>query len=225
VSRLWSRFGVRALSIALLLVAVFGGIYLGKDREAQQRGIDAAVATQADMADQQMIKDHVAEKMVATAQQRAAQREAAEKALAAAKAAAERAKRADEAAASRKAPERTGVGPTVPYTGPVPTSCNVYTGNRKTGCALLLQKGYPLSEMPCLDKLFKKESGWNHRARNRSSGAYGIPQALPGDKMASAGADWENNPATQIKWGLSYIKGRYGTPCAAWQHSVNTGWY
>jgi hypothetical protein len=57
------------------------------------------------------------------------------------------------------------------------------------------------------------------------SGAYGIPQALPGSKMASAGSDWQNNPATQIRWGLQYIAGSYGGPCAAWQHSQSTGWY
>jgi len=60
---------------------------------------------------------------------------------------------------------------------------------------------------------------------NTSSGAYGIPQALPGSKMASAGADWATNPATQITWGLGYITGRYGTPCGAWNHSQATGWY
>ena len=65
----------------------------------------------------------------------------------------------------------------------------------------------------------EKESGWKHRASNPSSGAYGIPQALPGGKMASAGADWRTNPITQISWGLSYIKATYGTPCGAWAHS------
>jgi hypothetical protein len=79
--------------------------------------------------------------------------------------------------------------------------------------------------MPCLDKLWKKESGWNHKARNNSSGAYGIPQAYPGNKMASVGSDWKTNPATQIKWGLGYIKGRYKTPCGAWAKSQSSGWY
>ena len=68
----------------------------------------------------------------------------------------------------------------------------------------------------CLEKLWDRESGWNERAMNRYSGAYGIPQSLPGHKMASAGADWQTNPATQIKWGLGYIQSRYGTPCGAW---------
>jgi Transglycosylase SLT domain len=76
----------------------------------------------------------------------------------------------------------------------------------------------------CLVALWNKESHWNVYAYN-PSGAYGIPQALPGDKMASAGADWATNPATQITWGLGYIASRWGTPCAAWAHSQAAGWY
>jgi hypothetical protein len=77
----------------------------------------------------------------------------------------------------------------------------------------------------CLVLLWTRESGWNYQASNGSSGAYGIPQSLPGSKMASAGADWRTNPATQIRWGLSYIKSVYGTPCGAWAHSQATNWY
>jgi len=81
-----------------------------------------------------------------------------------------------------------------------------------------------------LVKLWNQESGWNALASNGNSGpdsgsAYGIPQSLPGSKMASAGADWRTNPATQIKWGLNYIKGRYGSPTAAWAHEVSNNWY
>lgn len=77
----------------------------------------------------------------------------------------------------------------------------------------------------CLVNLWNRESGWRWNASNRSSGAYGIPQSLPGSKMASAGADWRTNARTQVDWGLSYITGRYGTPCGAWQHSQTSGWY
>jgi hypothetical protein len=77
----------------------------------------------------------------------------------------------------------------------------------------------------CLVLLWERESGWNYRAANPSSGAYGIPQSLPGSKMASAGSDWRTNPQTQIRWGIGYIKNRYGTPCSAWAHSENVGWY
>jgi len=109
--------------------------------------------------------------------------------------------------------------------GPVPESCNEYSGNRATGCTLLLEAGFSLDQMSCLDNLWTRESGWNEQAQNPSSGAYGIPQALPGDKMSSHGSDWQTNPATQISWGLDYIAGRYGTPCGAWSHSEANGWY
>lgn len=77
----------------------------------------------------------------------------------------------------------------------------------------------------CLYRLWTKESGWSVSAYNKSSGATGIPQSLPGVKMASHGADWRTNPETQIRWGLDYIAARYATPCAAWGHSQKTNWY
>jgi hypothetical protein len=119
----------------------------------------------------------------------------------------------------------SGSGGPVPYSGPIPTSCNEYSGSRAIGCTLMLQAGFKIDQFPCLDKLWARESGWNYKASNRSSGAFGIPQALPGKKMAAFGSDWETNPATQIKWGLNYIEGRYDTPCGAWSHSQDTGWY
>jgi len=76
-----------------------------------------------------------------------------------------------------------------------------------------------------LNWLWERESGWNRYAYNPYSGAYGIPQALPGSKMASAGPNWRSNAATQIRWGLRYIKARYGSPRRAWNHSQATGWY
>jgi hypothetical protein len=87
------------------------------------------------------------------------------------------------------------------------------------------ERGWSSSQFQCLDLLWKRESGWNYRAQNPSSGAYGIPQALPGSKMGTVAADWRTNPITQIKWGLNYIAGRYGTPCGAWAHSESRGWY
>lgn len=81
------------------------------------------------------------------------------------------------------------------------------------------------SEMNDLVMLWNRESGWNPKAYNASSGATGIPQSLPGNKMASAGSDWKTNPDTQIKWGLGYIKDRYGSPSAAWAHETEYGWY
>ncbi|MFM5903558.1 MAG: lytic transglycosylase domain-containing protein [Microbacteriaceae bacterium] len=89
----------------------------------------------------------------------------------------------------------------------------------------VLQHGWQRDQYSCLVKLWDRESNWRHTATNRSSGAYGIPQALPGIKMASAGADWMTNPETQIRWGLGYIEGRYGSPCGALAHSDKLGWY
>jgi len=90
---------------------------------------------------------------------------------------------------------------------------------------MLSQFGWSSSQFSCLQPLWGHESGWNPYAQNPSSGAYGIPQALPGSKMASAGGDWQSNPATQIRWGLSYIQGNYGSPCGAWAHEQSNGWY
>jgi hypothetical protein len=92
------------------------------------------------------------------------------------------------------------------------------------GHDLVIARGWGEDQFACLVSLFNRESHWNVYAAN-PSGAYGIPQALPGSKMASAGADWATNPATQITWGLNYIAGRYGTPCGAWAHSQSAGWY
>ncbi|HET8602592.1 MAG TPA: lytic transglycosylase domain-containing protein [Marmoricola sp.] len=91
--------------------------------------------------------------------------------------------------------------------------------------ALMPQFGFSTSEFSCLDELWTGESGWNVHADNPTSDAYGIPQSLPGSKMASAGPDWRNNPETQIKWGLGYIRSSYGTPCAAVSFKASHGWY
>ncbi|MEW2632526.1 transglycosylase SLT domain-containing protein [Streptomyces sp. NPDC048389] len=81
------------------------------------------------------------------------------------------------------------------------------------------------AQFACFDKIVTHESHWDVGATNASSGAYGLVQALPGGKMASAGADWRTNPATQIEWGLDYMKDRYGSPCDAWSAWQAQGWY
>ena len=86
-------------------------------------------------------------------------------------------------------------------------------------------RGWGEDQFNCLVSLWQKESRWNVSAENSSSGAYGIPQALPGSKMATAGDDWATNAGTQIEWGLGYITARYGTPCGAWAKSQASGWY
>lgn len=81
------------------------------------------------------------------------------------------------------------------------------------------------AEFQCFSKIVQHESGWNPTATNASSGAYGLVQALPATKMASAGSDWKTNPATQIKWGLDYMKDRYGSACDAWSFWQANNWY
>ncbi|WP_165985401.1 lytic transglycosylase domain-containing protein [Streptomyces sp. YIM 98790] len=81
------------------------------------------------------------------------------------------------------------------------------------------------AQFTCFAEIVERESGWDHTATNPSSGAYGLVQALPASKMASAGSDWRTNPETQIKWGLDYMNERYGSPCAAWDFWQANHWY
>jgi hypothetical protein len=145
-----------------------------------------------------------------------ADRVAAEQAAAAAaKAAADAAAAAAAAAEASSSSSSSGSRPGAPAS---PTAAQAIARD------MLLARGWGDDQFGCLVELWNHESGWNVYASN-PSGAYGIPQALPGSKMASAGADWESNPATQISWGLGYITGRYGTPCGAWDTFSSQGWY
>lgn len=173
---------------------------------------DAVADAQADI---DALRERLAAAVAAEEARRAAE-EAAAKAAAeeAARVAAEEARRAAAAAA-----------PAV--SGPVAS-----TGDNSPGAAqaaardiMASQYGWGDGEFSCLVSLWNKESGWNYAAYNGSSGATGIPQALPGSKMASAGGDWATNAVTQVRWGLGYIAGRYGSPCNAWGHSQSVGWY
>ncbi|MET0715347.1 MAG: phospholipase, partial [Mycetocola sp.] len=134
-------------------------------------------------------------------------------AAAAAKAAAEAAAKAAAEAAEAAAAEQRA-------------SANTGDGARAVAAQMASSRyGWGSGEFNCLNKLWQKESGWSYTAYNASSGATGIPQALPGSKMASAGSDWKTNAATQITWGLDYIDRAYGSPCAAWSHSQAMNWY
>ena len=97
--------------------------------------------------------------------------------------------------------------------------------NYRTAWRMMPRFGWGKRQWGPLQKLWNRESGWNKYARNPYSGAYGIPQALPGSKMASAGNHWRTNATTQIRWGMRYIKGRYGRPRVAWDHELAYGWY
>ena len=150
------------------------------------------------------------DRLVAEARRAAARREAKRRAAA---------KRAAELAAARQAQQQqqaasSASAPATPSGSP-----------QQIAAAMLGSFGWSSGQFGCLQSLWNAESGWNPSASNPISGAYGIPQALPGSKMASAGPDWQTNPATQIKWGLGYIKQVYGSPCAAWSHEQSTGWY
>lgn len=91
--------------------------------------------------------------------------------------------------------------------------------------ALMPRYGLSSADFDCIDNIWTQESNWNVRADNPSSSAYGIPQALPGSKMASEGSDWRTNAETQIRWGLGYIADRYGSACSAWSFKRSHGWY
>lgn len=116
---------------------------------------------------------------------------------------------------------------------PAPRAATALTGYarsrrhspRQLARSLLRTFGWQRWQFGYLDRLWAHESGWNRYASNPNSGAYGIPQAVPGSVMASAGADWRWNARTQILWGMRYIRGRYGSPYGAWQHECSSGWY
>lgn len=151
---------------------------------------------------------------VAEFDRKAAEKAAAEKAAAEKAAAEEAAREAAEQAEVEAAPA-----------APAPSGPANPTGAQATARDLMSSMyGWGGDQFGCLVELWNHESGWNVYASN-PSGAYGIPQALPGSKMASAGPNWESNASTQIKWGLGYISGRYGTPCGAWSTFNAQGWY
>lgn len=120
---------------------------------------------------------------------------------------------------------RIAVGTKRPTPPPAPVSAPVSSGSaQQIAAGMVAARGWGSDQFSCLVSLWNKESGWRTTAAN-PSGAYGIPQSLPGSKMASAGADWRTNASTQISWGLGYIASVYGTPCSAWAHSQATNWY
>lgn len=145
---------------------------------------------------------------------------AAAQALADLAAAAERQRLTDQAAA-----KATGSDNPVLVAIPVQPPGGTSEQNRELGRFMTLEYGWDEAQFNCLDQIWSQESNWEITAENPSSGAYGIPQSLPGSKMATVAADWRTNPATQIAWGLGYIDDRYGTPCSAWSFKQGAGWY
>lgn len=224
---LLTKLACRTFAVLLLISGVAVGVHMGLTEDGiTPVADDPRAVAKNDLAEAQDEQQQDTYDFHATYAKNAANQDAESKADSVADVAADQAKALDAEYKDAKEEEKekeegNGGGSTVD----IPSSCNEFSGNKAAGCALLLEAGFGLDEMGCLEPLWDKESGWNHKASNTSSGAYGIPQALPGDKMASEGDDWRTNPDTQIKWGLGYIKGRYGTPCSAWQHSQDVGWY
>jgi hypothetical protein len=186
----------------------------------QMQAFEQSTASQALQAYQ--LRDQAAE--LSAAHWQAARAQAARK-LAATKAAAAQA--TQNTATQNTGTQNTGSAQPVASAQPAPASAAaVASGSpQHIAQAMLGSFGWSSSQFSCLDPLWAHESGWSVTAYNAGSGAYGIPQALPGSRMASAGPDWQTNAATQIRWGLEYIKGTYGSPCAAWDHEQATGWY
>jgi hypothetical protein len=147
-------------------------------------------------------------------------RQAARKAARAAAAKAAAAKAAARAALAARQQQQAAAAPAAAAQPATPSG-----SPQQIAQGMLGSYGWSSSQFSCLQPLWNAESGWNVSAANTSSGAYGIPQALPGSKMASAGAEWQTDAATQIRWGLGYIRSVYGSPCGAWSHEQAYGWY
>ncbi|MEV8513918.1 lytic transglycosylase domain-containing protein [Dactylosporangium sp. NPDC051484] len=237
VIRLWRRVGIiRAVLGLVILAGLVGGLVIAGLQTQHDAPVEPVKAAGAAFPLSSSSATPSVSSPPATADEAdalAKAKDAAADASTQAKAADDAARKKAEEAASRSnqrsasaSASPTSKPPTkTPPKYPVPSSCNDYSGHRQTGCSVLIGVGFGLDQMPCLDKLWTKESGWNPLAHNKSSNAHGIPQALPGNQMAKFGGDWWDNAEVQIQWGLDYIKRRYKTPCNAWAHSQSTGWY
>ncbi|MFJ4792722.1 aggregation-promoting factor C-terminal-like domain-containing protein [Kitasatospora purpeofusca] len=189
------------------VAATTGGISADAQAAAQaQAEADAKAQADAQAAAAQAEADAAAATAAAAQAQADAQADA--QAQAAAKAQAD-AKAKSDAAASRSQ-ERSALN-----------SKPSFSGSPREIAAQIV----PAGQLQCFNNIVSRESSWNVTATNASSGAYGLVQALPGSKMASAGSDWRTNPATQIKWGLDYMNSRYGSPCGAWSFWQSHHWY
>jgi hypothetical protein len=184
-------------------------------------GHSATLASQIQIARTDIPQRHQ-ESVVLVAQQAAASQAAAERRAAQRAAAAAAARQAAEQQQQSQQSQQSQQQPQQDPTGPPPAPSG---SAQQIAMGMLGSYGWSSGQFSCLDSLWNQESGWNVTATNSVSGAYGIPQALPGAKMASAGADWQTDAATQIRWGLGYIKSLYGSPCGAWSHEEATGWY
>lgn len=206
------RYSVAAAALVMSLAAMVSnavppgdGVPTPNTATLNQIELDEFKTVRQDAADEHLADIYAAAKAEAEAKAAA---EAKARAEAAAKKAAE-VKRQRELAA-RQAAKRTAY---------------LLSHPKEYARSLMPRYGWSSTQFTCLVKLWQRESNWNPRAHNPSSGAHGIPQALPGSKMASVASDWRTNPQTQIRWGLGYIKDRYGSPCRAWSFWRSHNWY
>ena len=181
-----------------------------------------------DMTDKQVqLEEKQKELEVSKAQKKEEEARLAREAEEKARIAKEEARKAEEA----KKQEQIRVASTKPVTSRGGTTVRESSSSSKSGLQSYAHDlcintyGWSENDYQCLVKLWNRESGWNPNAHNKSSGAYGIPQSLPASKMSSEGSDYYTNGKTQIRWGLKYIKNRYGTPASAWAHSESHHWY
>ncbi|WP_428849357.1 transglycosylase SLT domain-containing protein [Streptomyces cucumeris] len=236
-----SRISVRGFAVASATAVTTVGAVVGvaAGGEQQQSSSDPIEATAADStlladipAGQQAVAQGASLTQQADVQSTAADAEAKKSAEEAArKQAAKDAKAkkaaADKAAAEKLAKEREDKKQEVASrsasrdAGSIPKQASYTIAETQS----IARQMIPGDQFQCFSNIVDHESGWNYKATNASSGAYGLVQALPGSKMASAGADWQTNPATQIKWGLNYMNDRYGSPCGAWSFWQANNWY
>ncbi|MFK4144090.1 transglycosylase SLT domain-containing protein [Streptomyces sp. NPDC004065] len=230
-----SRISVRGFAVASATAVTAVGSVVGvasgstaQNNDAEATAADATlladipagqqaqvqIASLAQQADAQAIAADTTAKKDAEA---AARKAAAESAIAKKEAAEKAAKEAKERAEAKKAASRSATRDASSF--PVQSSYTV------AQVQAIARQIVPAGQYQCFSNIVMHESTWNYQAVNPSSGAYGLVQALPGSKMASAGADWRTNPATQIKWGLNYMNVRYGSPCDAWSYWQANGSY
>ncbi|GAA2551553.1 MULTISPECIES: transglycosylase SLT domain-containing protein [Streptomyces] len=186
----------------------------GQQAQVQTASLTQQAETMAIAADVSAKKDAEEAARKAAAETAIAKKEAAEKA---AKARAKAEQEAKERAEAKTAASRSATRDA--------SDIAVQSSYTVAEVQAIARQMVPADQFQCFSNIVDHESTWNYRAVNPSSGAYGLVQALPGSKMASAGADWQTNPATQIKWGLNYMNDRYGSPCGAWSFWQANHWY
>ncbi|OIJ85432.1 lytic transglycosylase domain-containing protein [Streptomyces colonosanans] len=191
----------------------------GEQAQVQTASLTQQADVQAIAADASAKKDAEATARKQAAADAIAKQQAAKKAEEDAKARKEAAEKASRAAARAKAEATTASASASASSFPVQSSYTV------AQIQAMARQMVPAGQFQCFSNIVDHESSWNYHAVNASSGAYGLFQALPAGKYVSAGADWQTNPATQIKWGLNYMNGRYGSPCQAWSFWQANHWY